>query len=282
MHMHQMSHNSSFSLLILYMHLTKKIILACSIGFMSTAVIAQNAAIVNGKPIPKAQLDRLIKNSGQSATDPKIREQGRELLITRELIVQEADKRGVTQKEDIKDQLEQARMAVLITGLFEDYINNRGGITDDDYKMAYDSIKGQFGGKEYKVRHILVEKEADAKALIAKIKAGAKFEELAKTNSKDPGSAPNGGDLEWVSDKALVPEFTKAMVTLKKGQMTDKPIKTQFGWHIIQLDDVRDVKIPSITEIKEQLKAMLMQDQAWQREKFALMMKAIREKARIE
>lgn len=244
--------------------------------------MAQNAAIVNGKPIPKAQLDRLIKNSGQSATDPKIREQGRELLITRELLVQEADKRGVTQKEDIKDQLEQARMTVLITGLFEDYINNRGGITDDDYKMAYDSIKGQFGGKEYKVRHILVEKEADAKALIAKIKAGAKFEELAKINSKDPGSAPNGGDLEWVSDKALVPEFTKAMVTLKKGQMTDKPIKTQFGWHIIQLDDVRDVKIPSIPEIKEQLKAMLMQDQAWQREKFGLMMKAIREKARIE
>ncbi len=277
-----MSHNSSFIFLTFYMHLTKKLILACSISLMSTSVMAQNAAIVNGKPIPKAQLDRLIKNSGQSATDPKIREQGRELLITRELIVQEADKRGVTQKEDIKDQLEQARMAVLITGLFEDYINNRGGITDDDYKMAYDSIKGQFGGKEYKVRHILVEKEADAKALIAKIKAGAKFEELAKTNSKDPGSAPNGGDLEWVSDKALVPEFTKAMVTLKKGQMTDKPIKTQFGWHIIQLDDVRDVKIPSIAEIKEQLKTMLMQDQAWQREKFALMMKAIREKARIE
>jgi len=277
-----MSHNSSFIFLTFYMYLTKKLILACSISLMSTSVMAQNAAIVNGKPIPKAQLDRLIKNSGQSATDPKIREQGRELLITRELIVQEADKRGVTQKEDIKDQLEQARMAVLITGLFEDYINNRGGITDDDYKMAYDSIKGQFGGKEYKVRHILVEKEADAKALIAKIKAGAKFEELAKTNSKDPGSAPNGGDLEWVSDKALVPEFTKAMVTLKKGQMTDKPIKTQFGWHIIQLDDVRDVKIPSITEIKEQLKAMLMQDQAWQREKFGLMMKAIREKARIE
>ena len=277
-----MSHNSSFIFLTFYMYLTKKLILACSISLMSTSVMAQNAAIVNGKPIPKAQLDRLIKNSGQSATDPKIREQGRELLITRELIVQEADKRGVTQKEDIKDQLEQARMAVLITALFEDYIDNRGGITDDDYKMAYDSIKGQFGGKEYKVRHILVEKEADAKALIAKIKAGAKFEELAKTNSKDPGSAPNGGDLEWVSDKALVPEFTKAMVTLKKGQMTDKPIKTQFGWHIIQLDDVRDVKIPPISEIKEQLRSMLMQDQAWQREKFAQMMKAIREKARIE
>jgi hypothetical protein len=101
MHLHQMSHNSSFIFLTFYMHLTKKLILACSISFMSTSVMAQNAAIVNGKPIPKAQLDRLIKNSGQSATDPKIREQGRELLITRELIVQEADKRGVTQKEVI-------------------------------------------------------------------------------------------------------------------------------------------------------------------------------------
>jgi peptidyl-prolyl cis-trans isomerase C len=260
----------------------KKTILACSLSLISTVVFAQNAAMVNGKPIPKAQLDRLIKNSGQSASDPKVREQGRELLITRELILQESAKRGISQKEEVKDQIEQARLGVLISALFEDFIDNRGGITDDDYKMAYDSIKNQFGGKEYKVRHILVEKEAEAKALIAKIKAGAKFEDLAKANSKDPGSAANGGDLEWVSDKALVPEFTKAMVTLKKGQMTDQPVKTQFGWHIIQLDDVRDVKIPSIAEIKEQLKSMLMQDQAWQREKFAQMMKIIREKARIE
>jgi len=263
------------------MCLTKKIILACSIGLLSASVTAQNAAIVNGKPIPKAQLDRLIKNSGQSATDPKIREQGRELLITRELILQEADKRGVSQKDDVKDQIEQARLGVLVGALFEDYID-KGGITEEDYKSAYDSIKSQFGGKEYKVRHILVEKEADAKALIAKMKAGAKFEDLAKANSKDPGSAPDGGELGWVSDKALVPEFSKVMTTLKKGQMTDKPVKTQFGWHIIQLEDVRDVKIPSMAEIKEQLKSMLMQDQAWQKTKFSEMMKKIREKARIE
>lgn len=276
-----MSHNSSFSFFTFNMRLIKKIILACSIGFMSTSVMAQNAAIVNGKPIPKAQLDRLIKNSGQSAADPKIREQGRELLITRELILQEADKRGVSQKDDVKDQMEQARLGVLVAALFDDYID-KGGITEADYKTAYDSIKSQFGGKEYKVRHILVEKEADAKALIAKIKAGAKFEDLAKANSKDPGSAPEGGELGWVSDKALVPEFSKAMTSLKKGQMTDKPVKTQFGWHIIQLEDVRDVKIPPMAEIKEQLKTMLMQDQAWQKAKFSEMMKKIREKARIE
>jgi peptidyl-prolyl cis-trans isomerase C len=181
----------------------------------------------------------------------------------------------------VKDQIEQARLGVLVSALFEDYID-KGGISEDDYKSAYESVKSQFGGKEYKVHHILVEKEAEAKALIAKIKAGAKFEDLAKANSKDPGSAPNGGNLEWVSDKALVPEFSKAMVTLKKAQMTDQPVKSQFGWHIIRLDDVRDVKVPTMAEIKDQLKQMMMQDQAWQKAKFAEMMKKMREKARIE
>ena len=215
---HQMSHNSvlaiSFNLLML-MFINQKFLIVLSLTFIASSVSAQNAAIVNGKAIPKAQLDRLIKSSGQSATDPKVREQGRELLITRELVLQESDKRGLTQKEEVKDQMEQARLGVLVSALFEDYID-KGGITEDDYKAAYESVKNQFGGKEYKVRHILVEKEAEAKALIAKIKAGAKFEDLAKANSKDPGSAPNGGDLDWVSDKALVPEFSKAMVTLKK------------------------------------------------------------------
>jgi peptidyl-prolyl cis-trans isomerase C len=260
---------------------SKKILVALSFAFVTTAVSAQNAAIVNGKAIPKAQLDRLIKNSGQLATDPKIREQGRELLITRELVIQESDKRGLTQKEEVKDQMEQARLGVLVSALFDDYID-KGGITEDDYKGAYESVKSQFGGKEYKVRHILVEKESEAKALIAKIKAGAKFEDLAKANSKDPGSAPNGGDLDWVSDKALVPEFSKVMVTLKKGQMTDQPVKTQFGWHIIKLEDVRDVKVPTMAEIKDQLKQMMLQDQAWQKAKFAEMMKKMRDKARIE
>ena len=151
---------------------SQKTLIALSFVFATSAVSAQNAAIVNGKPIPKAQLDRLIKSSGQSATDPKVREQGRELLITRELIIQESDKRGTTKKEEVKDQMEQARLGVLVSALFEDYID-KGGITEDDYKSAYESVKSQFGGKEYKVHHILVEKEAEAKALIAKIKAGA-------------------------------------------------------------------------------------------------------------
>ena len=134
---------------------SKKILVALSFAFVTTVVSAQNAAIVNGKAIPKAQLDRLIKNSGQSATDPKIREQGRELLITRELVIQESDKRGLTQKEEMKDQMEQARLGVLVSALFEDYID-KGGITEDDYNSVYESVKSQLGGKEYKVHHILV------------------------------------------------------------------------------------------------------------------------------
>ncbi|MBJ7379152.1 MAG: peptidylprolyl isomerase [Polynucleobacter sp.] len=251
-----------------------------SIYFISP-VLAQNAAIVNGKPIPSSQLDTLLKKSGQPLDNPQIREQGREMLITRELLNQEAAKRGITEKPEVKDQLDQARIGVIVGAVFEDYVQ-REGVTDADLKSAYDSLKTQFSGKEYKVRHILVEKEADAKSIIAKIKAGAKFEDMAKANSKDTGSADKGGNLDWISDKALVPEFSKVMVSLKKGQMTDKPVKTQFGWHIIQVEDIRDAQIPPMDQIKDQLKQMITSDQAWQKEKFSEMMKKIRDKAKIE
>ena len=128
----------------------------------------------------------------------------------------------------------------------------------------------------------MVEKEADAKSLIAKIKAGSSFEELAKANSKDPGSAAKGGELDWVSSTALVPEFSKAMSALNKGQMTQTPVKTQFGWHIILLEDVRDAKVPSLQELKPQLVQMLTQDENWQRAKFGEMMQKFKSKARIE
>ncbi len=126
------------------------------------------------------------------------------------------------------------------------------------------------------------EKESDAKAIIAQIKAGGNFEEIAKAKSKDPGSAKDGGDLGWVSDKALVPEFSKAMVQLKNGQITDKPVKSQFGYHIIKMLDSRDVKPPSLDEIKDQLKQVIMADQNWQKAKFSEMMQKLRAKAKIQ
>ena len=253
---------------------------ACSLALISSAVQAQNAAIVNGKPIPKAQLDKLIQKSNQP-DNPQVREQGREMLVTRELILQEANNRGITQKESVKEQLEQSKMGVLIAAVFEDFVE-REGVSEAELKAAYEQVKGQYTGKEYHVEHILVEKEADAKAITAQIKAGGNFEQIAKEKSKDPGSAPNGGDLGWVSDKSLVPEFSKAMVQLKKGQITDKPVKTQYGWHIIKLDDVRDVKAPSMDEIKDQLKQMITADQNWQKAKFSELMQQLRAKAKIQ
>jgi peptidyl-prolyl cis-trans isomerase C len=240
----------------------------------------QNAVIVNGKAIPKAQLDKLVQKSGQPDS-PQVRDQAREMLVTRELILQEADKRGIIQKESVRDQLEQSRVGILVAAVFEDFIEKEG-VTDAELKAAYESVKAQYTGKEYHVEHILVEKESDAKAIIAQLKAGGNFEEIAKAKSKDPGSAPNGGDLSWVTEKSLVPEFSKAMVQMKNGQISDKPVKSQFGWHIIKMLDTRDMKAPSFEELKEQLKQMVVSDQNWQKAKFSEMMQKLRAKAKVQ
>ncbi len=248
--------------------------------FLSSNAVAQNAVIVNGKAIPKSQLDKLVEKTGKP-DNPQVRDQAREMLITRELILQEADKRGVIQKEAVREQLEQARVGVLVAAVFEDYVE-REGVSESELKAAYENVKDQYSGKEYHVEHILVDKEADAKAIIAQLKAGANFEDIAKAKSKDPGSAKNGGDLGWVSDKALVPEFSKAMVQLKNGQTTDKPVKSQFGYHIIKMVDSRDAKAPSFDEMKDQLKQIIMSDQNWQKAKFSEMMQKLRAKAKIQ
>ena len=251
-----------------------------SYALLNVSAFAQNAAIVNGKAIPKAQLDKLVQKSGQP-DNPQVRNQGREMLVTKELILQEADKRGVIQKESVRDQLDQARVGILVTAVFEDYVE-KDGVSEADLQAAYDSVKSQYSGKEYHVEHILVEKEGDAKSIIAQVKGGGNFEDIAKSKSKDPGSAPNGGDLGWVTEKSLVPEFSKSMVQLKNGQMTDKPVKSQFGWHVIKMVEVRDTKAPSYEELKPQLKQMIVSDQNWQKAKFSEMMQKLRAKAKIQ
>lgn len=245
-----------------------------------TPVLAQNAAVVNGKSIPKAKLDKMLESTGQ-ANNPELRERARDMLITRELISQEAMNRGVIANPAIQDQLEEARLNILVGAVFDDYIK-RDGVSDSELKAAYDQVKGQFEGKEYKVRHILVEKEAEAKSILAKLKAGEKFEELAKANSKDPGSAVKGGDLDWMSPQSLVPEFSKAMVALPKGQLSEKPVKTQYGFHIIRVDDVRESKVPTMAELKPQLIDMMNQDQNWQRAKFNEMITKLKAKAKVK
>jgi peptidyl-prolyl cis-trans isomerase C len=154
---------------------------ALSAILIANPVFAQNAAIVNGKSIPKAQLDKLVQKTGQ-ADNPQIRDQAREMLVTRELILQEADKRGLSQSEAVKEQIEQSRIGILVAAVFQDFVEKEG-ITEAELKAAYETAKTQYTGKEYHVEHILVEKESDAKAITAQIKAGGNFEEIANNYS---------------------------------------------------------------------------------------------------
>ena len=160
--------------------------------------------------------------------------------------------------------------------LFADF-TKKNPVTEEDMKAEYDAVKAKAGAeKEFRARHILVEKEDDAKALIAQIKGGAKFEDLAKKNSKDPGSAQNGGDLDWAQPGNYVPEFSAAMTKLEKGKFTETPVKSQFGYHIIMLEDVRESKFPSYDEVKPQIQQKLAQ------EKMAKFRDSLKSKARTD
>jgi peptidyl-prolyl cis-trans isomerase C len=252
------------------------------VAFGPSIAAAQNVAVVNNKPIPKAKADAIVAQlvkQGQQDT-PELQTAVREDLIRREILIQEADKKGLAADPDVQAQLDRARQQVLIGALAQDYFKANPP-TDAEVRQQYDFYVKEAGGKEYKARHILVEKEADAKAIIAKLKTGAKFEDLAK-QSKDPGSAANGGDLDWAPASTYVKEFSDAVVKLPKGQYTQVPVKTQFGYHVIRLDDVRDAKVPSFEEAKPQITAAMMGNQQWQQGKFEAMLKDLRDKAKVE
>ena len=150
-----------------------------------------------------------------------------------------------------------ARQGVLIGAYLNDYVRSHP-VTEDQIKKEYENIKAKLGNKEYKARHVLVEKEDEAKAIIEKLKKGEKFEDLAKA-SKDPGSKDRGGDLGWANPASFVPPFSAAMTKLEKGKFTETPVKSDFGWHIIQLDDTRDLKLPTMDEAKGQISQQLQQ-----------------------
>jgi peptidyl-prolyl cis-trans isomerase C len=239
-------------------------------------VMAQNLATVNGKPVPSSRADLMVKqmvSQGQQDT-PELRAMVKDEMINREILVQEADKLGLGTKPEVKNQIDIARQSILIRALVADQLK-KNPIKDADIKAEYDKFKAQAGDKEYHVRHILVDKEEDAKAIIAKLKAGAKFEDLAK-QSKDPGSAANGGDLDWATPSSFVKPFSDAMVSLQKGQLLETPVKTQFGYHVIRLDDVRAAKIPTLEEVKPQI------TEALQQKKLQEYQKQLRAKAKVQ
>ncbi|MGI4861487.1 MAG: peptidylprolyl isomerase [Janthinobacterium lividum] len=229
--------------------------LACAALLVSAPVFAQNVAIVNGTPIPSARADALLKTvpPQQGQADPaQLRQAVRDELINREVLMQEAVREGVTNDPDVKQQMLMASQAVAIRAMLEKYLQSHP-VSDAELQTEYQQAVQRVGDKELHLHHILVDNEQQAKDLTAKIKAGGDFDALAKQYSKDTGSAKNGGDLDWANPRSYVPEFGAAALQLKKGQITDTPVHTQFGWHIIRLDDVRETPPPPFESVKPQL-----------------------------
>jgi peptidyl-prolyl cis-trans isomerase C len=240
-------------------------------------VWAQNIATVNGKPIPQSLADSvassMAKQQGQPVT-PQLKEMVKNELISREVMVQEADKLGLDKEPAVQDEIRIARQNILIRTLFNAYLQKHP-ITDAQIKAKYDEFAKSFGTTEYKAQHILVPSEKEAQDIIAQLKKGAKFSDLAKKYSKDTGSAANGGDLGWSSPSNYVPPFAKALEALKPGQYTQTPVQSQFGWHIIKLDATRPAKPPALEQLKPQIQAEL------QREEVTKYQDALRAKAKI-
>ncbi len=259
------------------MKLMTAIATAAMLATLAPLAAAQNIAIVNGKAVPSARVEALaqqIARSGRPVT-PEMQGQLRDEVIAREIFIQEAQKQGLDTTDDFKTQMELARQTILIRELFTNY-QKANPITDADLKAEYDRFVAANGGKEYRARHILLEKEDEAKAIIAQLKKGGKFDEIAKKSSKDPGSGAKGGDLDWASAGNFVAEFSDAMTKLAKGKMTDTPVKTQFGYHIIRLDDVRDAQLPKFEDVKPQIAQQLQQ------QKMTKYQDDLRAKAKVE
>jgi peptidyl-prolyl cis-trans isomerase C len=250
----------------------KKTFIAASLVLTAAALaplvaVAQNIAVVNGKPVPKVRVDTIVSQVQKQAAarnqqvPPDLEKLVRDKVVTDEILSQEAERRGLGASAEFKAQMELARQSILI-GLLSQDLDKKATVSDADVQKEYDKFKAQSSGTEYKARHILVEKEDEAKAIVAQLKAGAKFEDLAKKSSKDPGSAPNGGDLDFASPSSYVPEFSQAMTALKKGEYTETPVKTQFGYHIIKLEDTRAAQFPPLADVKPQIQQRLAQQKA--------------------
>jgi peptidyl-prolyl cis-trans isomerase C len=243
----------------------------------AAATTGAGRVIVNGVAIPQTRIDAMNKElnaQGQPET-PERMQAIKDELVNREVLAQAASKRGLDKNPDVAAQMEMARQAVLVRALFENEMK-ANPITDADLQKQYEVFKSQMGTNEYKVRHILVEKEDDAKTIIADLNKGGDFAKLAKEKSKDPGSKDNGGDLDWGPSARYVKPFSDAVMKLPKGQTTTAPVKTDFGYHVIRVDDVRPLKVPEFTELKEQFRQRAQQQQIQK------LVQELRTKAKVE
>ena len=247
---------------------------AISLSLMSATAFAQNLAVVNGKPIPASYSDALIKelvSYGEKDT-PQLRQDVKNKLVLREILVQEAEKQNIASTNEVKKQLEFAKRSILIDGLRTSYLK-KNPVSEKEIKAEYDRVASQQNGKQYHVKHILVKNEADAQNIINQLNKGSSFEKLAREKSMDQGSAARGGDLSWAAPSNYIKPFSDAMIALKKGQVTQKPVKTQFGYHVIKLVDVRKATLPSLDQVKPKIKTAL-EEKKWQEYEMNLMKQA--------
>ena len=234
-------------------------------------------ATVNGVAVPQARADFLMQQQQQRGApdNEQMRNAVREELINREVVAQEAQRAGMANNAEVKAQLDIVRQEIIVGAYLREFAR-KNPITEAEIQKEYDRAKAQHGDKEYKARHILVDNEEQAKSLIAELKKGAKFEDLASKNSKDTGSAQRGGDLDWNVPGTFDKVFSDAMVKLDKGKYSDAPVKTRFGYHIIQLDDVRPAKFAALGEVRPRIQQMLVQN------KIDELIRGLRAKAKIE
>lgn len=218
-------------------------------------------ATVNGSPIPRADYDAFLKNllQGKPATDltPEQKNQVLDELITMKLVSAQAVKDGLDKDPDVAANLEVVRMRILSDAESQKILKGKEP-TDAELHAEYDSAIASMDKTEYHARHILVPTKEKADQLIKKLKAGAKFEDVAKAESTD-NSKTNGGDLGWFTTSRMVKPFGDAVKALKKGDMTAEPVQTQYGWHIIKLDDTRDVTPPPFDQVKAQVMKGVLQ-----------------------
>lgn len=233
--------------------------------------------VVNGVTIPQSRIDAMNKElSAQGQPDnPERQAAVKEELVNREVLAQAALKRGLDKNPEVVAQMEMARQAVLVRALFESEMK-ASPVTESELQKQYETFKGSMGNNEYKVRHILVDKEDDAKQIIADLGRGGDFAKLAKDKSKDPGSKDNGGDLDWGPSARYVKPFADAVTSQPKGKVSAAPVKSDFGYHVIIVDDVRPLKVPEFAEIKEQFRQRAQQQQIQK------MVMDLRQKAKVE
>jgi peptidyl-prolyl cis-trans isomerase C len=219
------------------------------------------AATVNGTPISQKEVDMILKQQRGMPDTPETRKMVIDNIAMQLLVAQEAVKKGLDKTADTMDEIEMAKQSVLAQAFVQDYIKNNT-ITDEQLNAEYDKLKAQASGNQYKARHILVKTEDEAKAIIVKLNKDPKsFDALAKAQSLDPGSKAKGGDLGWFDAHSMVPEFGAAVAKLEKGKFTETPVKSQYGYHVIILDDTRPstASIPPLEQVKAGLSQQLQQ-----------------------